>query len=106
MRPIYALLLLGITAIVACQSAESNKPKAGFRLPFGKDSLAGNWMIIKLSLPGNDYPSDELTDSVITPLKEKIVLTSFSFQPGGSVVIDAGKITRTSGNWQMNSTKQ
>lgn len=107
MKPLYVLLLLAITAIVACQSAESNKPKANFHLPFRKDSLAGNWMIIKLSLPGNDRPSDELVDSVITPLKEKIVLTAFSFQPSGAVVIDAGKVARTSGNWQMNNnTKQ
>ncbi len=105
MKPFHPLLLLGITLIVACQLAE-NKPKANFHLPFRKDSLAGNWMIIRLSLPGNDRPSDELVDSVITPLKEKIVLTAFSFQPAGGVVIDAGKVARTSGSWQMNSTKQ
>jgi hypothetical protein len=105
MRPVQCIFI-ALTFIIACQSAENNKPKANFHLPFRNDSLAGNWMIIRLSLPGNDRPSVELEDSVITPLKEKIVLTAFSFQPAGSVVIDAGKVARTSGNWQMNSTKQ
>jgi hypothetical protein len=105
MRPVQCIFI-ALTFIIACQSAENNKPKANFHLPFRKDSLAGNWMIIRLSLPGNDRPSVELEDSVITPLKEKIVLTAFSFQPAGSVVIDAGKVARTGGNWQMNSTKQ
>ena len=105
MKPIYTLLLV-ITAVVACQSVENNKPKANFRLPFRKDSLAGNWMIIKLTTAGNEKPTDEVVDSVITPLKEKIVLTAFSFQPQGTIVIDEGKVERTSGNWQMNSTKQ
>jgi hypothetical protein len=105
-KPLYTLLLLGITAIVACQSAENNKPKPSFHLPFRKDSLAGNWMIIKIALPGTERPSDDFTDSVITPLKEKIVLTAFSFQPSGAVTIDEGKVPRTDGNWTMNSTKQ
>jgi hypothetical protein len=105
MKPIYTLLFV-VTAIIACQTAENNKPKANFHLPFRKDSLAGNWMIIRLTAAGNEKPSDELMDSVITPLKEKIVLTAFSFQPQGTLVIDEGKVGRTGGNWQMNSNKQ
>ena len=104
MRPVY-ILFIAIALIAACQT-EKNKPKANIHLPFRKDSLAGNWMIISLNSTSSNKQYEDFMDSVINPLKEKIVLCAFSFQPAGTVLIDEGKVERTNGQWQFNSAKQ
>jgi hypothetical protein len=104
MRPVY-ILFIAIALIAACQT-EKNKPNANLHVPFRKDSLAGNWMIISLNTTSSNNQYENLMDSVINPMKEKIVLSAFSFQPEGTVLIDEGKVERTNGQWKFNSSKQ
>jgi hypothetical protein len=100
MRPVYYIVLLGLTAIVACQSAENNKHKAALRRPFVKDSLAGNWMIT--SIATNKENKIE-TDSSWDSLENNIRLTTFSFQPNGTLLIDYATPDLTNANWQFNN---
>ncbi|OQP67719.1 hypothetical protein [Niastella populi] len=92
--------LLGITAVIACQPAESNKPKASFHRPFIKDSLAGNWIISSVI---SDRKDKTANDTNWFRLETKIALTAYSFQPNGTMMIDYATPEFTTANWQFNN---
>ena len=105
MRPVYFSLLM-IIFLAACQS-----DKGGKGLPFTKDSLMGNWMLIRVtnSIKVESGNSDALynyRDSVMDPLYNNLEMTAFNFQPTGVVTIDDGKIEKSTGQWFINDNKQ
>ena len=94
MRPVYFFLLM-IIFLAACQS-----DKGGKGLPFTRDSLMGNWMLIRVtnSIKVESGNSDALynyRDSVMDPLYNNLEMTAFNFQPTGVVSIDDGKIEKS-----------
>ena len=104
MRPVFFLLFI-IISFTACQS-----PNAKEGLPFTKDSLMGNWMLIRVTNSakvesGNREALTNYRDSVMKPLNN-LELTAFSFQPKGIVTIDDGKIEESTGQWYINDNKQ
>jgi hypothetical protein len=100
MRPVNFIVLLGITAIVACQSAENNKPKLNFNRPFVKDSLTGNWIISSVT---SDRTNKTATDTNWLKLETKIALTAYSFEPNGTMLIDYATPEFTTASWQFNN---
>jgi hypothetical protein len=101
MRPVYLSLLL-IAFLASCQS-----DKDGKGLPFTKDSLMGNWMVVKVSpyLKVMSGKSDEMydyRDSVMKPLYDNMELAAFRFQSPGVMTIDDGHVEKITGNWQFN----
>ena len=105
MRPVYFFLLM-IIFLAACQS-----DKGGKGLPFTRDSLMGNWMLIRVtnSIKVESGNSDALynyRDSVMDPLYNNLEMTAFNFQPTGVVSIDDGKIEKSTGQWFINDNKQ
>lgn len=104
MKPVHIIFLLGITVIAACNLAENNKPKANFNLPFIKDSLTGNWMIASITSDKKNITSE---DTSWSQLEFDIRLTSYNFQPNGTVLIDYSTPELTTTSWQFNNkTKQ
>ncbi len=98
MKPLLFAILV-ITCITSCQSYNA---KDG--LPFTKDSLMGNWMLIRVINKakvesGNSDALFEYRDSVVAPIVKNLELTAFNFQPKGVITIDEGKIDRSTGNW-------
>jgi len=105
MRPVYYLLFV-IISFTACQS-----PNAKDGLPFTKDSLMGNWMLIRVTNSakiesGNRDALYEYRDSVMAPLNKSLELTAFNFQAKGIVTVDDGKIEESTGQWFINDNKQ
>lgn len=105
MRPVYSLLLV----IICLSSCELHNAKEG--LPFTKDSLMGNWMLIRVTnstkvVSGNSDALYNYRDSVMNPLYNNLEMTAFSFQPKGIVTVDDGKIEESTGQWYMNDNKQ
>jgi hypothetical protein len=105
MRPVY-FLLLPLLYLTAC-----NYPNAEEGLPFTKDSLMGNWMLIRVTnsvkvVSGNSEALYDYRDSVMNPLFNNLEMTAFDFQPAGVVTIDDGKIDKFTGQWFFNDNKQ
>lgn len=107
MRPVHILILV-VAFLSACQSGKNAKDG----LPFTKDSLMGNWMVlrVKASLKSmNSERREELQDykdSVMEPLYNNLELAAFRFQPASVITVDDGKIEKTTGNWLFNDTKK
>jgi hypothetical protein len=99
MRPAYFIVLLGITAFAACQSAENNNRKATLPRPFVKDSLTGNWMVTSIT----SDRKDKTEDTILNNLENYIALTAYSFQPNGTLLVDYATPGLTTGNWQFNN---
>ncbi|MFL5744020.1 MAG: hypothetical protein ACJ751_05110 [Niastella sp.] len=105
MRPVFSLLLV----VISLSSCQFYNEKEG--LPFTKDSLMGNWMLIRVTnsakiVSGNSDALYEYRDSVMAPLNKSLELTAFNFQPKGIVTIDDGKIEESTGQWYINDNKQ
>jgi hypothetical protein len=101
-------LLFALLIIISLSSCQSYNAKEG--LPFTKDSLIGNWMLIKItnSVKVTSDNSDALytyRDSVMKPLYNNLEMSAFNFQPKG-VTIDDGKIEKFTGQWFLNDNKQ
>jgi len=98
MRSVYFFLL----AILFFTSCHFRNAKEG--LPFTKDSLMGNWMLIRVNtsvkvVSGNSNALYDYRDSVMTPIFNNLEMTAFSFQPKGMISIDEGKVEKSTGNW-------
>jgi len=105
MKPLL-LALVVTTSLISCQSYNA---KDG--LPFTKDSLMGNWMLIRVNSSAKieSYNGDAIytyRDSVVTPIVKNLELTAFNFQPKGVVTIDDGKIEKFTGNWTFTDKKE
>ena len=105
MKQVFVLLLVTIT-LTSCQSYNA---KEG--LPFTKDSLMGNWMLIRVTNSvkvesGNSELLYEYRDSVLQPIVKSLELTAFNFQPKGVVTLDEGKIETSTGNWAFTDKKE
>jgi hypothetical protein len=102
MRPVHILIII-VAILSACKS---DKSKSDTAIPFTKDSLMGNWMVINVKAISNNEKYQSLMQSVINPLKDKIELAVFHFQPTGALTIDEGKIKKTDGNYLYNANKE
>jgi hypothetical protein len=100
MRPVNFIVLLGIAAFAACQSAGNNNHKAVLPRPFVKDSLTGNWMVSSIT---TDKKNKTETDTAWNNLENDIRLTAYSFQPNGTLLIDYATPELTTANWQFNN---
>lgn len=105
MRPVLFLMAC-ITGFASCHT-----PNAKEGLPFTKDSLMGNWMLIRVTnsvkvVSGNSELLYNYRDSVMDPLYNNLELTAFHFQPKGIITIDDGKIEASTGQWFINDNKQ
>ncbi|MBO9198980.1 MULTISPECIES: hypothetical protein [Niastella] len=101
MKPVY-LFVFVFAFLSACQSNKNGE--AG--IPITKDSLTGNWMIIKLSTTSSKKEYENMMKSVVNPMKNKIEGAIYSFQPSGTLLLDEGGLTLTNGNWQLKDNKQ
>jgi hypothetical protein len=105
MKPLL-LVLFVTTTLTSCQSYNA---KEG--LPFTKDSLMGNWMLIRVINSVNVVSENgealyTYRDSVLAPVVKNLELTAFYFQPKGVVTIDEGKIEKSTGNWAFTDKKE
>lgn len=105
MKPVF-LFFLVITLIASC-----NSYNATTGLPFTKDSLVGNWMMIRVNqhavvLSGQSDEFADYKDSVMEPLYNNLEMAAFRFQPTGVVTIDEGKVEKTTGNWVFNDKQE
>src|SRR5581483_1525705 len=106
MKPLYFVLF----AIPFLKSCSSRNAKEG--LPFTKDSLMGNWMVIKVDADLLSFNSDRYAalqnhrDSIMNTLNDNVELAAFHFQPANVVTIDDGKIEKSTGQWYFNGNKQ
>ncbi|WP_205509298.1 hypothetical protein [Longitalea arenae] len=104
MKPI----LLFFSAIIILNSCSDN---ASTGLPFTKDSLIGNWMMIRVKqnaiiLSGRSDAFYDYRDSVMEPLYNNLEMAAFRFQPTGVVTVDEGKVEKTTGNWVFNDKRE
>ncbi|WP_207512341.1 hypothetical protein [Longitalea luteola] len=105
MKPVF-LFLFAVILLSAC-----NGDNAETGLPFTKDSLIGNWMMIRVIqnakiLSGNSDAFHDYKDSVMAPLYDNLEMAAFRFQPSGVVTIDEGKVEKITGNWQFNDKSE
>lgn len=105
MRPVHILL----PVIVFFSACSGKNAKDG--LPFTKDSLMGNWMLIRVNtsvkvVSGNSNALYDYRDSVMNPIFDNLEMTAFSFQPKGMITIDEGKVEKSTGNWVFTDRKE
>lgn len=102
-------VILFFFALVFLASCNSYNATTG--LPFTKDSLMGNWMMIRVKensviLSGRSDEFYDYRDSVMEPLYNNLEMAAFRFQPTGVVTIDEGKVEKTTGNWVFNDKQE
>lgn len=100
MKPVHILILV-VALFSACKSDNNSSG-----LPITKDSLMGNWVVIRVKTISSSKEYEASMQSTITSIKDKAELSIFNFQPAGVLTIDQGRIATSSGHWIFNASQQ